>query len=578
MNNLDFAGTEYSSENSIEGWQPIGNKSTPFKGTFKGGGYSINNLYINREFEDYIGLFGYMEGTSVDSLIISNCNIKGQENVGAISGKNYSDSDLSYCHISGTISGESYVGGLTGYNQYYNDITHCSVAANVSGIKYVGGFIGRNENSTIEYGYSTSDVYGESYIGGLTGSNFCTTILNSYTTGNITGVSDIGGLAAYMGQGSDIINSYSTADVFGGANVGGLTGSAFSYYSEITNCFYGGNTNGKRTVGLLKSLRVSIENVYYNKETSDKEEPVSTTGLTTFQMKLDSSFAGFNFDTIWCIRNDSTYPALRSINNAPFAFPGTFEGSLSRVFKNNYDYESLQNNLVYDIDSVVSLVSGTEYTTDTSFIDYPDSLVISYRVGEYHEETNDTLWGNRVTSYLVPDFINHAPIITSAAPLTAMDGVEYIYNVLATDEDDDELTFSLTNQPDDMTITGNTITWMPPEGITTSGEITITVSDSELTDTETFTIAVSGNGQNNLENIETNNIVLYPIPVDEVLTIQSSSILESFQLISSTGIVLLNETVTGTEAQLDLQAIDTGIYYIKISAKSGCLVEQIIKN
>ena len=90
--------------------------------------------------------------------------------------------------------------------------------------------------------------------------------------------------------------------------------------------------------------------------------------------------------------------------------------------------------------------------------------------------------------------VNKAPVITSTAPLNAVEGVKYSYQPVATDSNPgDILTWSLANQPAGMTInSGNgLINWIPVIGSTTSGAVTLTVSDSGgLTDKEDFTVTV----------------------------------------------------------------------------------------
>ena len=87
---------------------------------------------------------------------------------------------------------------------------------------------------------------------------------------------------------------------------------------------------------------------------------------------------------------------------------------------------------------------------------------------------------------------NNPPVIASSPLETATVGEEYVYNVLATDPDGDDLTYSLTTNPStDMTIEQNSgvISWTPNS--TGLFEVTVEVSDGELTDTQTFTITVS---------------------------------------------------------------------------------------
>jgi len=95
--------------------------------------------------------------------------------------------------------------------------------------------------------------------------------------------------------------------------------------------------------------------------------------------------------------------------------------------------------------------------------------------------------------------LNDDPEITSTAPTTATEDVEYTYNPTATDADLDTLTWSLSGQPAGMTIVAATgaISWTPLEGVTTSGNVTLTVDDGNGgTDTEFFTITVTAVNDN----------------------------------------------------------------------------------
>ncbi|GAI96153.1 unnamed protein product, partial [marine sediment metagenome] len=79
---------------------------------------------------------------------------------------------------------------------------------------------------------------------------------------------------------------------------------------------------------------------------------------------------------------------------------------------------------------------------------------------------------------------------TSTPITTTTLGVEYIYDVNATDSDSDTLTYSLTTKPTDMTINPSTglISWTP----TAKGDsgVVVEVSDGSLTDLQSFTISV----------------------------------------------------------------------------------------
>jgi len=60
ITDIDLSG--YSSG---EGWHPIGDEENPFTGTFDGDGYKITNLTINRPEKINIGLFGYIDKSTI---------------------------------------------------------------------------------------------------------------------------------------------------------------------------------------------------------------------------------------------------------------------------------------------------------------------------------------------------------------------------------------------------------------------------------------------------------------------------------------------------------------------------------
>ena len=60
------------------GFVPVGSNSTPFTGSFNGQGYTITNLAINRPTTDFVGLFGYGNGSSVSNVGLVNGSVTGQ--------------------------------------------------------------------------------------------------------------------------------------------------------------------------------------------------------------------------------------------------------------------------------------------------------------------------------------------------------------------------------------------------------------------------------------------------------------------------------------------------------------------
>jgi len=89
---------------------------------------------------------------------------------------------------------------------------------------------------------------------------------------------------------------------------------------------------------------------------------------------------------------------------------------------------------------------------------------------------------------------NNKPIIGSTPETDAKVGMEYTYEIDATDPDvDDVLTYSLTEKPTGMTINATTgaISWTPTVSQAGDHQVTIEVSDGKVSVFQTFTITVA---------------------------------------------------------------------------------------
>jgi len=85
---------------------------------------------------------------------------------------------------------------------------------------------------------------------------------------------------------------------------------------------------------------------------------------------------------------------------------------------------------------------------------------------------------------------NQAPVITTIPDATIALGKTFTYPVEAADPDGNDLTYSLIDNPTTMTINPTTgaITWTPTA--TGSYDVTVEVSDGDLSDTQSFTITI----------------------------------------------------------------------------------------
>lgn len=91
-------------------WTPIGTSNWPFMGNFNGGGHKITGLNINNGSNNQ-GLFGFINGGTVQNLGLESVNVKSKSKVGAVTA-NLNGGTISHCYVTGSVSGESSVGGI----------------------------------------------------------------------------------------------------------------------------------------------------------------------------------------------------------------------------------------------------------------------------------------------------------------------------------------------------------------------------------------------------------------------------------------------------------------------------------
>ena len=219
-------------KNARIGWEPIGSWKWPYMGVFDGNGYEINDLYINRPGEEYVGLFGYVRDGGVTDVSLFDAYVIGSSEVGSLIGEN-ADSTVKNSFATGEVVGDGNVGGLVGHlgGNEGGTIDTSYATSEVNGDNNVGGLVGDNDG-TVSNSYATSNVSGNRRVGGLVGRNR-DTIIDSYTTGDVNGSRRIGGLVG--SNDGTVKSSYSTGDVTGNSKVGGVVG---NYGGSLNNSYY----------------------------------------------------------------------------------------------------------------------------------------------------------------------------------------------------------------------------------------------------------------------------------------------------------------------------------------------------
>jgi|GEM_PF-1771008 len=289
-----YIQTDHIDLSDYSNWTPIagGGAGTLFAGSYNGDGYKIENLTIDRPNTINVGLFGHVDkGAVIRNVRLETVDVKGARGTGSLIGRVTGNTDtlIERCYaIGGTVVGDGATGGLVGSHNSDQETP------------------GGTDNPIISQCYADIDVSfsgkagaGKDKFGGLAGCSQKGTIIDSYARGAVT-VNDadavrVGGLAGCILLRGEIIRSFSTGEVTSpGDNVGGLVG-------NVTATGGGGGGN----VGV-------VTDSYWDTQTSGLTTSAGGTGKTTTEMKTQSTYTNWDFNTIWAIdstQNDG-YPYL----------------------------------------------------------------------------------------------------------------------------------------------------------------------------------------------------------------------------------------------------------------------------
>lgn len=287
---------------------------------------------------------GGLVGQNTDSYIkfcSSSCKVTGKDEVGSMVGKN-SNSGISQCSSSGEVNGDDYVGGMAGMNDNNSSNSGCISSGKVVGKNYVGGLVGWNKESYIGNCNSTSKVLGKNYVGGLVGKNeHISTVTKCNTSNEVKGNECVGGLIGMNTGVSNVLECFSSSEVRGETSVGGIIGwhhyggikfSSFvgkiigikdvggligtiNELTEVSQCFSSGSVKGNENVGGMvgESYKGIVNNPDFKKsfwdiQTSGKDISAGGIGKTTNELKMKSTYEGWDFENIWQIDEGKSYP------------------------------------------------------------------------------------------------------------------------------------------------------------------------------------------------------------------------------------------------------------------------------
>ena len=386
----NYALTGNINLSSIANWQPIGNGTNKFTGSFDGNGYNISG--VSSSGYQHAGLFGFVENANISNVgvlvgNISSTSSSGSSYSGGLVGRaSSSQISNSYALVGGGISSSSsssssssLSGGLVGSaggspisNSYA--VVEGSISSSSSLSSYSGGLVGSASSSQVSNSYaavagsiSASSKY--SYSGGLVGGAGNSPISNSYAvvegsiSSSTSGNSYSGGLVGFASGGS-ISNSYALVggSISSSSYSGGLVGFADndspiikSYYSASRKPSEGGFSNTHGTSQTLAKLRA----------------------LTADATDWDAG--------IWDFGTDANLPTLRSLPSpAATRYPtnlGDVTATALSLSSISMSWSSVVGATSYEVYNIEGLVGSTSHpTTNYAATNLLPATQYTYRV------------------------------------------------------------------------------------------------------------------------------------------------------------------------------------------------------
>lgn len=381
---------DWSAENAPANmWIPVGGTSVyneagfpipcQFCGSFNGNGYTVSGAYFytNRDLHTHPvgGVFGRVRGEVTDlnvrdskfidedsgtplgavvayamSGTVRNCTsnsiVIGTDTASGIVGVlAYDGGRVENCINTGSVSGWLHVGGIVGNGNGL--IENCRNEGSIGqiaeqdGIPWAyGGIAGYFAFGTIRNCTNTGSVSANaSGIGGIVGTSDdgageLLTIECCCNEGSISGGGAVGGIIGWDGDSyTNIENCYNRGAISGEMNIGGLVGTCYAYGTcAYVNCYNAGAVSGTENVhpfigrNVYEDHQPNVENCYYLDTCCEAGDEYAE-ALTDEQLRLEDSYEGFDFETVWTMEGDPDYPYAELTGQAPAQLlPGDVDG------------------------------------------------------------------------------------------------------------------------------------------------------------------------------------------------------------------------------------------------------------
>ena len=365
-------------EGTYRDWIPIGTFyygknhvpfAAPYNGKFDGQNHTISGLYLKKDDDRSIGLFGCIEDGKIYNVSILDSYFSGATDVGGICGKSHLGTVVN-CHNAGTINGTTGnshlgIGGICG-STYRGTISDCDNTGVVNGDTYVGGICG-DSTSPITRCYNTGNVSGVYRVAGICGNSgsggYASNITNCSNSGDIRGSGTyIGGICGANFSGISYCNS--TGTVAGsGDKIGGICGDDIDGKGDIKNCYYDSSVYTGDSIG-DKYAYGDITGKYENVEGKTTEQYKSGEVAYLLQDGQTEEIWGQTVGT-------DTYPVLHGAKvykNNVYAHCNDLSDVVSVIYNNDDkpvygDHDFVYGECIYCEEKAAATVTINETTT-----------------------------------------------------------------------------------------------------------------------------------------------------------------------------------------------------------------------
>ena len=533
------AGTYDMSEHL---WTPLGNAQHPFMGVLNvADGATISGIIVDEPRMDHVGFFAYLDKATINGLKLTKSLFHGSQYVGGIA------AEATNTTIQQSLITDSDGDGVDG-----NNIT--IITANYAS----GGLVGKATNSTMIDGCSAKAKFmgATIYNGGILGYGEDVSVTNTYSwfgprmstlySGGSIGYSTSTNNGSKSHSGNYIANNY--VRFIGPYNalnrVGGLVGYARTITME-NNYVYGSTQNGTLTGALAAMLDrgVEVNNCYYEQGSNADAFGYNTSGNHTAGI---TTFNGTGNQVLMADRVDGSANLTLALNRWVRDHAGEgFATWRSDLEGTNHGYPR------FGTPDIVPVYEHLSYETCDSFIVAGETLTES---GEYEFHLVDSA-----------DFVDSVISLTLMLNYSSLTQFE---DTVLQGEDYDANGFHLTATEIDLL----------RQTVSQGETVTIVVSDTmqsvhgcDSIVTLYLTVGKHNDGPSLIPDIK-----VYPNPTIGQVTVESDA-MQTIELYDGVSRLLNRRTVEGSSCSLDLSALPSGMYYLRVKTDNGTIIKKIVK-